>query len=52
MHVHKGRIGAYPDAGKNTIQMPGINNFDFSLAKYFNVTEGKKLEFRADFAIS
>jgi hypothetical protein len=30
--------------------MPGINNFDISLAKKFKVTEGKRLEFRADFA--
>ena len=29
-------IGALPNAGRNTILMPGINNFDLSLAKKFN----------------
>ena len=48
MYIRAGR-GAYPDSGRNTLQMPGINNFDFSLAKIFNVTEGKKFELRADF---
>jgi hypothetical protein len=42
--------GALANAGRNTIQMPGINNFDVSLGKRFNITEHKSLEFRADFA--
>jgi hypothetical protein len=49
MYIRAG-VGAYPDSGRNTVHMPGINNFDFSLAKVFNVTEGKKFELRADFA--
>jgi hypothetical protein len=40
--------GAYPNAGRNTVPTPGINNFDISLAKKITVTEGKSVEFRAD----
>ncbi|HWB83675.1 MAG TPA: TonB-dependent receptor [Bryobacteraceae bacterium] len=40
--------GAYPNGGRNTVQMPGINNFDLSLAKRFNITESKSVEFRCD----
>ncbi len=46
----KAQPGAYANGGRNTLQMPGINNFDLSLAKRFRVTEGKAIEFRADFA--
>ena len=46
----KAGAGAFPNAGRNTLQMPGINNFDISLSKKFNVTERKSLQFRADFA--
>jgi hypothetical protein len=44
--------GALATAGRNTIRMPGINNWDFSVAKKFNFTkEGAKyLEFRGDFS--
>jgi hypothetical protein len=41
-------VGAYPNAGRNTLQMPGINNFDLSLAKKFNFTETKFFEIRGD----
>jgi len=41
--------GALSTAGRNTILMPGINNFDLSLAKKFNFSERKYLEFRGDF---
>src|SRR5579885_764395 len=40
--------GTFANAGRNTIQMPGINNFDMSLGKKFNITESKFVEFRAD----
>ena len=46
----KANFGALPNAGRNTLQMPGINNFDLSLAKKFNLTESKYFEFRADAA--
>ncbi|MCL5742957.1 MAG: hypothetical protein M1541_03375, partial [Acidobacteria bacterium] len=42
--------GAYPNGGRNTLQMPGINNFDLSAGKRFNITETKAIEFRADFS--
>jgi hypothetical protein len=42
--------GALATAGRNTVQMPGINNFDISLGKKFSIKESKALEFRADFA--
>lgn len=42
--------GAMANAGRNTILMPGINNFDLSLAKKFNFSEKKYLEFRGDFS--
>jgi hypothetical protein len=44
----RAQLGALPTAGRNTLQMPGINNFDFSLAKKFNVTESKYFEIRGD----
>ncbi len=37
---------------RNTVLMPGINNFDVSVAKKFNFTEKKYFEFRADFTNS
>ena len=40
--------GAFPNGGRNTVQMPGINNFDLSLSKRFNITESKTFEIRAD----
>jgi len=42
--------GARTNAGRNTIQMPGINNFDISLAKRFNFSERRAIEFRGDFS--
>ena len=41
-------LGALTTAGRNTILMPGINNFDMSLAKKFNFTESKDVELRGD----
>ena len=40
--------GAYANGGRNTIPTRPINNFDMSLGKTFNITESKKIEFRAD----
>jgi hypothetical protein len=42
-------LGARATAGRNTLQMPSINNVDFSLSKDFALTEGTKLQLRADF---
>jgi len=42
--------GARTNAGRNTIAMPGINNWDLSLAKKFNFAERKTVEFRGDFS--
>lgn len=41
-----GRSG---NAGRNTILGPGFHNIDFGLHKDFRVSEGKRLEFRAEF---
>jgi hypothetical protein len=48
MYITAG-YGAYANAGRNTLQMPGINDFDISLSKRFKITEGKGIEFKADF---
>jgi hypothetical protein len=42
--------GAYANAGRNSIPTPSINNIDASLAKKFNITESKIIEFRAEAA--
>jgi hypothetical protein len=42
--------GALANAGRNTIRMPGINNFDVSVAKKFNFSERRYFEFRGDFS--
>jgi len=49
MYIAAG-AGALTTAGRNTILMPGINNWDMSLGKKFNFTESKYLEFRGDFS--
>jgi hypothetical protein len=41
--------GAFPNGGRNTLPLRGINNFDLSAVKAFSITETKKLEFRAMF---
>jgi hypothetical protein len=43
------QAGARATAGRNTLLLPGINNVDFSVQKNFALTEGTKLQFRADF---
>jgi len=41
--------GALTTAGRNTLQLPGISNFDFSIFKNFLITETVKVQFRTDF---
>jgi hypothetical protein len=41
-------LGAITDAGRNTLQLPGIRNLDFSVFKNFHITEGKYIQLRAD----
>ena len=41
-----GRVGT---SGRNQYYGPGIQNFDFALAKTFPVTEQVRMQFRADF---
>ena len=41
-------LGALATGGRNTLQLPGINNLDFSLFKNFQIHESWKLQFRAD----
>lgn len=40
--------GARATAGRNTLQLPAINNLDFSIQKNFALTERYRLQFRAD----
>ena len=44
----RAQAGSQPNAGRNTLKMPGINNVDFSLAKKFSFTESRYFEFRFD----
>jgi hypothetical protein len=46
-YIQAGR-GALANTGRNTLQLPGINNLDFSLFKNFAVGEGKRFQVRAD----
>jgi hypothetical protein len=39
----------YGNSGRNTIEGPGLVNFDLNLSKDFKVHEEKKLQFRAEF---
>jgi hypothetical protein len=42
--------GAEANSARNTLQLPGINNVDFSIFKNFRFGEGsKKIQLRADF---
>jgi hypothetical protein len=42
-------VGARSTAGRNLLQAPGINNWDISIFKRFQITENHRLEFRAEF---
>ena len=39
----------FGNLGRNTLRGPGINNWDFSIAKDFRLTESKSLQFRSEF---
>jgi hypothetical protein len=41
--------GSFGNVGRNTIQGPGNRVWDFSLFKFFKMTERSNLEFRAEF---
>jgi len=41
-------LGALANAGRNTLQLPGIRNVDFSIFKNFNFSETKRIQLRAD----
>ena len=41
--------GTIPNGGRNTAQLPAINNVDMSISKSFNITESKKLQFSSRF---
>jgi len=42
-------LGNFGNVGRNTIQGPGYQIWDFSLFKVFQITERSKLEFRSEF---
>lgn len=42
-------LGTFGDSGRNIIEIPGINNFDVSMNKNFRLSEGLRLQFRAEF---
>ena len=41
--------GQFGTEGRNVVEGPGFSNWDFSALKNFRVTEGKNLQFRAEF---
>jgi hypothetical protein len=41
--------GAVSNSARNTLQLPGINNLDFSLFKNFRFGESRRVQLRADF---
>ncbi|MEO7971549.1 MAG: carboxypeptidase regulatory-like domain-containing protein, partial [bacterium] len=41
--------GAISNSARNTMQLPGINNVDFSLFKNFRLGEARRIQLRADF---
>ena len=42
--------GTLPNGGRNTAQLPPIDDIDMSIAKNFNITEAKKIQFSARFS--
>ncbi|HJQ31240.1 MAG TPA: carboxypeptidase-like regulatory domain-containing protein [Pyrinomonadaceae bacterium] len=42
-------IGAVSNSARNTLQLPGVNNLDFSVFKNFRLGESRRVQFRADF---
>jgi hypothetical protein len=41
--------GAVSNSARNTLQLPGINNLDFSIFKNFRMGESRRVQVRADF---
>ena len=42
-------LGAISNSARNTLQLPGINNLDFSIFKNFRMGENRRIQVRADF---
>ena len=42
--------GTYPNAGRMTLPLAGINNFDLSFLKSIQLREATRVQFRADFS--
>lgn len=42
-------LGALSNSARNTLQLPGINNLDFSIFKNFHFGENRRVQVRADF---
>ena len=42
-------LGTFGNAGRNVVEIPGLNNWDLSLFKDTQLTESVKLQFRAEF---
>ena len=42
-------LGTFGNSGRNIVQMPGLNNWDFSLFKSTAITEQVRMQFRAEF---
>jgi hypothetical protein len=42
-------LGTLPNGSRNSLQLPAIQNLDFSIFKNFAIREGKKIQLRADF---
>jgi hypothetical protein len=43
------QLGNWGNAGRNTFTSPGVIGIDFSIFKNFQITEGTKIQFRAEF---
>ena len=46
---HDPALGSFGDVGRNTLQGPGYQTWDFTAGKHFPIRERFNLEFRADF---
>jgi hypothetical protein len=41
--------GTFGNSGRNVLEIPGLNNWDVSVNKQFQLAEGVRLQFRAEF---
>lgn len=41
-------LGVFPNGGRNTLRLPGINNFDITVAKKIRIGEHKMFEIRGE----